>query len=507
MGLVPLAVLGLLLSTAGAQVIQWDIEKRHDSPRLQRRSDSTFEAPIKNDKRNGGYFATVQIGSPGQNLTLQIDTGSSDVWVPYSGASICTDTSSDNDGCTFGSCTLSFNRRDVFYLLTLSVVDPDESKTFDDVGPGQFEIAYVDNSYSRGDYFQDDLKIAGATIQNLTMGLGVRTNIAHGLIGLGYVINEASMDTVDATYPNLPVAMEQGGLINTVAYSLWLNDLDANTGSILFGGIDTAKYVGDLTRIEILPDESNDNFTHFTVAVTSLEASSPSGMDVLTSEELPIHAVLDSGTTLTYLPQDMASQVWAEMGAEYALDFEAAVLPCSFRSHPGQFSFGFAGPQGPRINITMDEIVIDLTDGQPPTFTSGPHKGEPVCGCGIQNQSSSPYFLGDTFLRSAYVVYDLVNNEIGLAATDFNSTESNIVPFKSNGAAIPSATKAPDQVDDAETPGPTQTNLSAADGFQNNDDDSMAAPLTVSAGPGIMVAGLATLFALVDGWSPAGQWL
>ena len=33
-------------------------------------------------------------------------------------------------------------------------------------------------------------------------------------------------------------------IINTVAYSLWLNDLDASTGSILFGGIDTEKYTG-----------------------------------------------------------------------------------------------------------------------------------------------------------------------------------------------------------------------------------------------------------------------
>ena len=35
--------------------------------------------------------------------------------------------------------------------------------------------------------------------------------------------------------------------------------------------------------------------------------------------------------------------------------------------------------------------------------------------------------LGDTFLRSAYVVYDIANNEISLAQTDFGSTRSDDV--------------------------------------------------------------------------------
>lgn len=301
----------------------------------------------------------------------------------------------------------------------------------------------------------------------------MQTNIPYGLVGVGYAINEASLSTIGRTYPNLPIAMEREGLIKTIAYSLWLNDLDASTGNILFGGIDTGKFIGPLTKIDVIPDENLDKYTHFSVSMTSLEATSPSGTDVLTSHDGPTEVVLDSGTTLSYLPNDMAHKVWAEVGAEYQQIFDMAVLPCSHGLHPGYFSFGFSGSNGPRINVTMDELVVDLTNGDPPIFTSGPYEGEQVCEFGIQNYTNGPYVLGDTFLRSAYVVYDLENHEIAVAATDFNSTNTNIIPFESKQAAIPSATAAGKHDESAEPPLPTSTTLVAAEGFQDGDNPGL----------------------------------
>ena len=303
----------------------------------------------------------------------------------------------------------------------------------------------------------------------------MQTDIPYGLVGVGYAMHESSLTPEGSAYPNLPVAMEREGLINSVAYSLWLNDLGANTGNILFGGIDTGKFVGSLTKIDVLVDE-NDKYTHFRVPMTWLEATSPSGTDILTLPHGTVDVVLDSGTTLSYLPNEMAEKIWLEVGAAYQTVFEMAVLPCSHTSHPGYFSFGFAGPHGPRINITMDELVIDLTNGHQPTFTSGPYEGELVCEFGIQNHSTGPYVLGDTFLRSAYVVYDLENHEIGIAATDFNSTDTNIIAFPSKGAAIPSASASHDHDDpEDEPPLPTSTELTAAEGFQDGDvlDESL----------------------------------
>jgi hypothetical protein len=106
----PLAVAtGLVLSTtAAAQTVAWDIAKNKNNRRVSRRS-SPDQVTLQNDESLGGYFVTISIGSPGQNLTLQVDTGSSDIWVPYTGASICKEDNSGDggtNGCSLGSCEL-----------------------------------------------------------------------------------------------------------------------------------------------------------------------------------------------------------------------------------------------------------------------------------------------------------------------------------------------------------------------------------------------------------------
>ncbi|KAH8169146.1 eukaryotic aspartyl protease domain-containing protein [Sarocladium implicatum] len=440
-----------LFAPIEAQVVQWDIHRQEIGSELQRRADHTYEETITNEKGRGGYFASAQLGNPPQNITLQLDTASSDIWVPYSGAAICRSKSLRREpGCYLG-------------------IDPDESRTYEDFEADTFDISYVDQNYAKGDYFQDDFQISGAKVKNLTMGLGLQSSLAYGLLGVGYAINEASISTAGFMYPNLPIAMLEGGFINTIAYSLWLNDLGASTGNILFGGVDQGKYSGEMIRVGILKDKKVDNYTHFSIPMTSLEATSPTGTDVLSGQS-PIEVILDSGTTLSYLPFDMAKLVWDEVGATYNSKLEMAVLPCSYADHPGYFSFGFAGEDGPRINITMDELVIDLTNGSPPEFTSGEYEGQRVCQFGIQRSYASPWTLGDTFLRSAYVVYDLENNEIGIAATDFNSTQEKIVAFESQGAKIPSATLASTGIKAQDNPRPTSTTLSAAHGFQNKDE-------------------------------------
>lgn len=114
------------------------------------------------------------------------------------------------------------------------------------------------------------------------------------------------------------------------------------------------------------------------------------------------------------------------------------IVPCSLAASTDVLSFGFGGNGGPTIKVSFSEFVTPVynEDGSQPTFRNG--RG-PVCTWGLlpSGDASQPILLGDTFLRSAYVVYDLANNQIGMAQTNFNATGSNVVEI--SGTAIPSA--------------------------------------------------------------------
>jgi hypothetical protein len=89
----------------------------------------------------------------------------------------------------------------------------------------------VDGTGSTGSYFQDTFTIGGGSLKQFQMGLASSTTIGTGIMGIGYNNSEANVDTGNGTeYPNLPLAMVNQGLINSAAYSLWLNDLRKFSG-------------------------------------------------------------------------------------------------------------------------------------------------------------------------------------------------------------------------------------------------------------------------------------
>lgn len=288
-----------------------------------------------------------------------------------------------------------------------------------------------------GDYITDDFHIGGVTIKNLTMAVATDAKVVPtGIMGIGFDTEESIVVEEHAKpYPNIIDLMVEQGLINTRAYSLWLNDLEARSGSVLFGGYDTSKFSGKLLTLPIQPDSRTGSVSTMTVAWTGLSVTNTTTGEsqTISSDNLPAPALLDSGTTATMLPPDLYERLAGFFGAIQDPTSDGALVQCDLlQTADGTLDFEFGGTGGPVIKVPFSEFAIPLE-----IDTWG------LCQLGLMpaTDPNLGVILGDTFLRSAYVVYDLDSKQISLAQTVFNTTESNVVEIKqssssSSGSAV-----------------------------------------------------------------------
>lgn len=211
------------------------------------------------------------------------------------------------------------------------------------------------------------------------------------------------------------------------------DDIASSTGTILFGGVDSDKYTGDLIALPIIKDSSTNNYTAFSVTLSSLAAVSSSSGSVSKNYSIDAMAViLDSGTTLSYLPTTLAEEVMATFNATYDSSLGYATVSCDLASTSDiVLEYQFGGSGGPTIQVDLAHLVLQTSSGSSGTTSSSSSD----CAFGI-SESDSYYLLGDTFLRSAYVVYDLDNKEIALAQSNVNSTSTSITAM-TEGSSIP----------------------------------------------------------------------
>lgn len=142
-----------------------------------KRSNSTGTVVATPEEYDVEYLTPVQIGTPGQTLMLDFDTGSSDLWVYSSNTP-----SSDVKGQT--------------------VYDPDESDTSTKLSGQSWSISYGDGSSSKGDVYNDNVTIGGLSIYPMAVEAATDvsseftsdTNI-DGLLGLAF----SKLNTVSPT--------------------------------------------------------------------------------------------------------------------------------------------------------------------------------------------------------------------------------------------------------------------------------------------------------------------
>ena len=147
-------------------------------------------------------------------------------------------------------------------------------------------------------------------------------------------------------------------------------------------------------------------------------------MTTLTTTKIPV--LLDSGTTISYMPADLVEMIASEVGATYSPDYGYYIMDCiNEMEEESSLIFDFGGFY---IANWLSNFQL-LTDSR-----------SNVCILGIAPQSDPAIILGDNFLVSTYVVYDLDNMEISMAHADFSDGGEYIDTIKDS---VPSALKAP----------------------------------------------------------------
>lgn len=233
------------------------------------------------------------------------------------------------------------------------------------------------------------------------------------------------------------------------------SDQGGASGTILFGGIDTSKYTGELVTLNLLPVPIQTTtggvayeVYEFVVAVTALSATSSgtttryfqNGAADGTTGSLPV--LLDTGSAAWTVPESIYNSIAKVLPG---LD-EYGNLPCSAQNDNITLTLTFGGVTD--ITVPMKELVVPvydpLTNKQNTTSS-----GAPLCTFMLtpgEATREQPFLtLGDAILRSMYVVFDLDNGQVSIAqartnisttsGTSASGSNIKIVPAGANGVA------------------------------------------------------------------------
>lgn len=283
-----------------------------------------------------------------------------------------------------------------------------------------------------GSWVYDTVTLAGATVEEYPFGVVPAPTAeenqfpdgVHGVFGLGYILGEGT--SAGNAYNNFPQRLKNEGKIASNSYSFYFDDWNTKTGTLLLGGLDTAKYHDQLYTIPVqsrrggflgLSSVTSSFLVNFKVSGNGGKSSST------------IQGLLDTGTSFTYLPDDTADTLAKQVGALWDEENQQYI----FQSYPtdAYLTYDFSGV---KIQVPTSELAIPLNQ------LNSRLTDDTLIFTILRESQIGRIILGDTFIRSAYVVFDLDNNEIGIAQANWDATDSNIVAITDG---IPGAQPAP----------------------------------------------------------------
>ncbi|XP_046896019.1 pepsin A-like [Hypomesus transpacificus] len=305
------------------------------------------------------YYGVISIGTPPQSFSVIFDTGSSNLWVP---SVYCSSQACQNHK--------KFN--------------PQQSSTYQSTGQ-TLSIQYGTGSMT-GMLAYDTVQVGGITVNQQILGLSeteapfMANMVADGILGLAF----PSIASSGAT-PVFDNMMSQN-LVSEDVFSVYLSGGGQSGSVVVFGGIDSNYYSGQLTYIPLTSE------TYWQISMDSVIIN---GNVVACSGGC--QAIVDTGTSLIVGPTSDISNMNAWVGASTD-QYGDAVVNCQNISQMPEVTFTL---NGNHFTIPASAYVSQSSYG---------------CNTGFGSDGNSQlWILGDVFIRQFYAVFDRQNQQVGLA--------------------------------------------------------------------------------------------
>ncbi|OHE90797.1 eukaryotic aspartyl protease [Colletotrichum orchidophilum] len=335
--------------------------------------------PIRNDVE---YVSPIKIG--GQEVNVDFDSGSSDLWVFTS----MLDTSSQTGH---------------------QLYDPTKSTNAKMLSGQQFSIRYGDGSGAQGVVGTDVVDIGGAVVQEQAIEMAtavsqqfVQDTANNGLLGLAFSKLNTVKPTAQKTFFD--------NVMPSLAEPVFTADLRKKTvGAYEFGRIDNTKFTGQMAWIPINTTTGFWQFSSekFQVAGGEVQQGTAGGQ-----------AIADTGTTLILANPTMVQAYYQQVqGAKQDQQVGGVTFPCN--------------AQLPDLMMDIGGVYMARVKGADINFAQVDAQ---TCFGGLQATTSKLQIYGDILFKSQFVAFNGGNMSLGMAEHVVNNQKA-AVPATGAGAA------------------------------------------------------------------------